>query len=561
MGREPCIAAGLLAALLCVGCKDDPVTPDPQEATPPDDPAADAASTTGPTEPTTSPTGPHSSWTDGLTSALRTEGLSGATLEEGGFLYRTLDDCEALLAEVGTCYGLHPASPYLLFDFDDPGDPIDALATYQLAQDEALLYVGHTPPQARYFSFNHYQYLKYVPGAEEPHQLTFGSMAPSLSMLGITTAPSPTAPYDAYTVVLATANATTAARVTEGLVPLLEAHGFDPSIVNVHPIAYADADDAQRLRDGQVVRGAGPLAPDDVFELTMGRGPEADWYTMAVRVAAADDPDHPYLSEATIPAAVFRVRMDEPVPYDPFPFPSLPPDRETDQHQGGVAEALTHAADALGARLRAEGKSTARIPQVHRFPRTGPDCINQTLPFCAANNDDAHYIRTAADLAIPDLEDPDSAVYVIGVLHKDVAAAGGTEAPPISYSSITVVNLRWFYGVVSVLDVDLAGSLRAVFPDGVPGMAPGYEDVITIQQFARPGHCDPVVPCVEIGVGPLGVAADETFDIMERIYMNESTGTAPSEDSVEPGLVIVTGPNIHWDPELNAIALNGPVSP
>jgi len=497
--------------------------------------------------------GPYTGWTDGLTSALRTSGIPGATVEEGGFLYRTLDDCADLVRELGTCYGLHPASPYLMVDFHEPDDPVELLPTYQLAQDEALLYVGHTPPSARYFSFNHYQYLKHLPG--EAPALTFGSMAPSLSMLDFSV--DGTSPYDRYAVVITTANATTAARLDQSLRPLLAAHGVDAEVM-VHPIGYADAEDARRLRDGEVVRGAGPLDAEHVFELTMGRGEEADWYTMAVRVAAADEPGHPYLSEQTIPAAAFRVRFDAPPGYDPFPFPQLPPPRDTAQHQGNLRAAMQIVADALEERLHAEGRSTERVEQRHRRQRTGPDCINQVVPSCAANNDDAHYVRTAVDLAIPDLTDPDSSVYVLGVLHRDVPGHGGDAAPPVSYSSLTLVNLRWFYGVVTLLDEQLEGSVRGFFPDGVPGLSPAYEDSLYLQQFARTGHCDPALPCVEIGHGPLGLAPDETFDFMERIYMNETTGTAPGPDSVEPGFVIVAGSNLHYDPTLGAYALNGP---
>ncbi|MEZ4234792.1 MAG: hypothetical protein R3F59_01225 [Myxococcota bacterium] len=512
--------APLFAALLA--CR--PSAP----AAPPD---AGTTSGTAPTACTDPAPAVGAALDDPVVAALRC-GLDGFDLREGRFDYFTEEDCASLIEDGGGCHGNHAASPYAMMRFDEDTAVGGVLPTYQMDQDEALLFIGRTPPAGRYFSFNNYQYTKAVPEGQLP---TFGAFARSANMLTLVTEPSPTAPFDAYTAVVFTANQTTFDRLKAALAPILTANGLSPDVVNLQAIGLADDEDYARLL-------ADPAyGPDAAFQLTMGYGPEADVDAMLFRMAGLEGDDPPYLDPERIPAACFKVRLDDRPAYDPPPFPLLPPDDWTDESEGqALREAratIGHALEAaeLDKGLMVDSRAFSNDPQDHSVA-----CLNGE-DICNAINDDARYLRSKR-YQLPLLDEDQSSVYVVGLVHADVSGSE-PEAPPIAYSTLSIMNWTDQAGVLALLDHDLQGSVRDFFPDGVPGVPEALEPLIYVRRFAR--VCDDNPSCTVIpSEPPIGIDPTDLVWFTERVYLNGTSRTAPHQDSIVEPVIVAASPTI-----------------
>ncbi len=500
--------------------------------------------------------GPYKSWTDPVTSALRT-GLPGARVREGRIHWSKWEDCAPIVQAIGTCHGAHPASPYGFFDFPEDADQDDGVLDYQLDQHEAVVFVGHTPPDSRYFSFNQYQYEQQ--GDDGERRIIFGTLAPSLNMLEISTATSPMSggirdyadtPFGDYTVVVFTANEATAARITDALTPLLEAAGYGPEIVNVHPMALADDDEAQALIDGGMPEG-------EVFTIRMGYGDDKDTFNVVIRVAAPVDPEHPYLFSETIDAAAFKVAFDDPPPRDPFPWPEFPPEDQTGEAEHPrVRDSRDAVVQMVQDRLIPAWLDTELVASDNIEQKTGASCIN-LLDKCGGNNDDARYLRAEDRFYWPDVEEPFSSLFVVGVNHPFVAAQD-PNAPRVTYSSVTLNNYTRGFGVRTLLDHELEGSLdywlgaAGISLDQVAGFTldPAVRDSVYIVQFARDcepfGWPEPNPYCVEFDDGVLGVCPFDKFWTVERVYLNQTSATAPHQSGVFEPVIVAAGPRVEW---------------
>ena len=137
--------------------------------------------------------------------------------------------------------------------------------------------------------------------------------------------------------------------------------------------------------------------------------------------------------------------------------------------------------------------------------------------------------------------------YKVGVLHERARDTAAFAAPDISYSSVTMYNTSRSMGVLSVLGTDLVGSFERFFPDGIEGVPPEHADLIYVHLFAPTGKCPPDLPCSEFDDSVLGVYADDLFRFTERVYLNRTTGTAPSQDAVESGYTLPIAPTVVYN--------------
>ncbi|HHO53225.1 MAG TPA: hypothetical protein ENK18_20715 [Deltaproteobacteria bacterium] len=499
---------------------------------------------------------PFTSWTDQVTSRIRA-GLPGARVREGSFWYLKQEDCGPIVLENGTCHGAHPASPYGMFDYPEDAEASDEILDYDLDQHEALLFVGHTPPESRYFSFNHHQYRKAMPDGSE--RITFATMAPAMHLLELSTASSLLAPgemrdlsevvWQDYTVVIFTANQTTADRLRGLLTPILVEAGYSPDIINVHTIALANQAD----HDALIASG---MDPSDVFTLNMGYGPGTDTYNVVMRVAATLDPEDPYLFPETINAATFKIAFEDPPGYDPFPWPVFPPPDETGEEQARRVRSAQEAVfRALQEQIIPPELQTVEVETFREPQKTGAECIN-LLDSCGANNDDARYHRSSQRFYIPEPHDPAS-VFLVGINHTKVAKLD-PGAPQITYMSLTLNNFTRGFGVRTRLDHELEGSLEYWFdPEDLPedfNLGKDELDSIYVVQFAR--DCSvfnwedrygaPNPYCVEFDDGIVGICPLDKFWFTERVYLNQTSGTAPAQTSVYPPLTLGVGPSISF---------------
>ena len=95
-------------------------------------------------------------------------GLSPDNVEEGSLGFILDQDCPIFIDKFGTCFGNNPASPYGAYEFSDYPDPADRYR-WRLAENQAVLFIGPSPPNARYYSFQAYPFSRHRDNLREEH--------------------------------------------------------------------------------------------------------------------------------------------------------------------------------------------------------------------------------------------------------------------------------------------------------------------------------------------------------------------------------------------------------
>src|SRR6266511_3738502 len=258
----------------------------------------------------------------------------GYLVQAGQVGFFRVEDCLAL----PSCFGNNPSSPYGVYCLPPaPGDPADGPAEppcpadgnlrcrWRLREDEAVEFLGQTPPTARYFSFRSYLFSRHgLLGRRE----LFASLGDSLNFQVIATAGTPNGtagdPFDRETVVISTADR----RLEALLRQLLASSGAPPAIVNTEVI------------------------PRSMTRMGLER--ERDDFAIVMRVALFADTAAGERYMRTPAATVVRVTPPRPAAIDPWPIPPLRP-RGTDTSEEWLRPAL----DQLIAAVQAQHRSSA----------------------------------------------------------------------------------------------------------------------------------------------------------------------------------------------------------
>lgn len=315
-----------------------------------------ACASSAPAPDTLAPDYRHDVAADDLATTLKAEGYD---VDVGTFGFFQVADC----ASLPNCYGNNPSSPYGLYFLPPaPGEPTEPLAAplvrgdrraiWRLREDEAVVFLGKTPPKARYMGFRSYLY-----GRAGVTDALFASLGDTTNELVMATGDGKG--FDAETVVVTTAD--------QALFDRLQ--GF--------------------FRD----RGAGSIVNVDRLPrslLKMGLGADADRLMMLFRVAFFDDAaaGDAYLSSPA--ATVLRIRPRAQRAIAPI---AAPPRRErgTGTDESSLADALDAAMQAVKAAHAAE-----TVTQVGTLALLldGPGCIASSTA-CLGDNSDALYFGAA----------------------------------------------------------------------------------------------------------------------------------------------------------------------
>ncbi len=469
-------------------------------------------------------------------------GVAGADVREGGMRWMDSESCLEHIAEYGRCYGNNPDGIHGMVEFPEDGPP-RAMVRFQLSADEVVLYVGLTPPESRYYSFNSYQMDKAWPDGHTTEII--GSIAPSLHLLDLCTSEGCGSRFDKFTVVVFAMTAAAAERANELLTPMLVDAGVEPGAINVQQWAYLDAADAE------LYRADAEYDPESVVELTPGYGDDRDTYEIFLRVAAATQRDHAFFDADYPDAAVFKVAFEDPPPYEPFVYPHLPPDGDNGDAEGVALRAARDAVVAgLERQLTDRGLQTDTSLFSNPSPVSGFGCINEPLR-CGGNCDDARYLRSEKFFELPEPSE-EAAIYVVGIDHTSagVALPG---APQVVYSNLSAKNWTNGVGVASFLDTAHPGTAAHYFPDGVDGVAPADLALVYVQRFGR--SCPDGGPCVLLPEGELGLELEHSAQLVERVYLNRNTGTAPGDESIWGPVAVAAGTDLRYDPQTSVVTV------
>jgi hypothetical protein len=416
-------------------------------------------------------------------------------VQEGKFeVFPILDMFDAGI--IPSCYGNNPSTPYMVYKLpkapgqtvpntvtDAPINPEDAglWMDYRLRPDEALVFIGSTPPDLDYFSYRSYIVNRWFPD-EGIQRRVFASLGDTINMRTIKTAGTPNGetgnPFEEMTVIITTADRGVDARVHRAL----ESAGYSPSIIN---------DD---------------IIPSGIVR--MGLEKESDTFGFIHRVAFFHDDaaGAAYLNGS--PGRVFRLTPNETVQnLDPYPVPPL-----RVRGTGDTVELdLTDDLDELCAAIRARyGDENATELVTSIWLLEGYDAIQRGVDAIGENRDTV-YLRTE-NFTLADGGAEFLIVY--GVNH---AASGKA-----TYSNFGVYGADILNGIGGVSNHDFSGTAEEYLPDN-PNAKYLY-----VWKVARQVNGDAHCLKVPYDNGAHGIDLDEEAFIGFRAYLEDATDAGPN---------------------------------
>lgn len=160
--------------------------------------------------------------------------LSDFTVNTSGqllFLDLTQKFCEGVWP---SGFGFNSDSPYLVFKMDPLATGFQAMS-FWMRPDEAIVFIGQTPPEVLYFSFTAFLNVRFFP-KEGTAKLLMANLGDSINMLNIKTSGTPDGltgnPFSQFTMVILAADCEIAERVRT----LAALAGYPSQVINILPI-------------------------------------------------------------------------------------------------------------------------------------------------------------------------------------------------------------------------------------------------------------------------------------------------------------------------------------
>ena len=383
------------------------------------------------------------------------------------------------------------------------GINLHATPFWNLGPDEAVVFVGRTPPECRYFSLD-LQLVERTYGNET--RWIFSNIGDTVNNLVINTEGTPNGaagnPFNQTTVIVATAD-----------------RGIDQRI----RAAALSAGYSDNLFNTQVL-------PSSM--LNMGVENNSDKFLIGLRPAFYKDKQagDNYLNNT--PAIVFRVTPNLTTKLDPYDYPkqrvrgtgTTEFDLMDDQEQ--LKKAILNTYSNLNA---------TELPTSMIVPS---DAIQRGIDAMGPDND-ACYLWTSNLTTLsptppfPDLSkyydfqphptvtlgsDPNEFIIIYGVNHVATGKA--------TYSSATIYGAHGWNGVGTIHDANFNGTAQEYLPDN-PNAKYLY-----VYKIAR--NCNGDLNCFEVPTGPgaYGIALDQPLMIFWRMYLEKATKTGPSYSEI-----------------------------
>lgn len=421
----------------------------------------------------------------GLESALA---QAGFTVQAGSFEFMDMTACCQT-----SCSGNNPSSPYATF-YVPPGPGQTApnskaradgmSAAYRLRKDEAIVYVGTTPPQASYFGFTPYLMERTDPSGAV--RTPFASLSETLNNLVIGTDTG--GPFERTTAVIAAADSTTTDRARAAL--LLS--GVPASAINV--VTF------------------------DPTKGHFGLDETSDTFGVLFRMAVVQDAAKRDAYIAHPPGSVFRITPSAAdAGSTPLPSPAARA-KASSPNEAPLRPAVNRLGDAIKAAYPGYDAQTVRVDEGVPDPDA---CINGTA-VCAGDNRDTTYPGTPPRVLF---KDDDDFYVVFGANHQ---VTGKT-----AYSNVSVYALEKLVGIKSVASNEYPGSAAKYVPsDAQVGKLYAWK-------IAR--KCNGEAFCMEIpkGACPTGIENGALGNITFRTYLEPSSKTAPDPATLVGDRVLV----------------------
>ncbi len=411
---------------------------------------------------------------------------NGHTIRDGVLFFSTFDGC---CDDGANCLGNNPGTPYgtyALPRLPDEAEARDYFAVwgelpdpnltraYRLRHDEALVYIGTTPPAANYIGLQ--SYLVQRPTAQGGYVGIVGSVGPVVNSVTIA-ADLDTTPdqiWDRPFILVTTADLAVETRIHSALVSA----GFDSADIHHDRISYD--------------------------RVQMGVGPEGDTFGHVWRVAVEHDEVAGQAFRDDPGGVLLRVTPDA---EQPIQNPHIRP-VALERGAGTDETAWQPALDALDQAIR-ERHSGMRAVDVWTS-NNGPrefDCIEEEV-LCNADTPD----RLTWLTPFFQLDSSDDFVVAYGVNHEHTGKA--------SYSSFVVIEEDHQIGFAGVNSREMPGSAAHYVPN-----EPLVDDLYayTVSRDCSQ-HAE---PCVEIPGTCPGAPVGDRIRLTMRAYLEQATGTGP----------------------------------
>lgn len=383
------------------------------------------------------------------------------------------------------------------------GINLGATAFWNLGPDEAVVFVGRTPPECRYFSLD-LQLVERTYGNET--RWIFANIGDTVNNLVINTEGTPNGaagnPFNQTTVIVATADRGIDQRIRAAALSA----GYPDNIINTQ------------------------VLPSSM--LNMGVENNSDKFLIAMRPAFYKDKQagDNYLNNT--PAIVYRVTPNLTTKLDPYDYPKLRV-RGTGTTEFDLMDDLEQLRKAI---LNTYSNLNAtELPTSMTVPSDG---IQRGINAMGPDND-ACYLWTSNQTPFsPTPPFPDLSKYYDFQPHPTVTLGSDTNEFIIiygvnhvatgkaTYSSATIYGADGWNGVGAIHDAYFNGTAEDYLPDN-PNAKYLY-----VYKIAR--NCNGDLNCFEVPTGPgaYGIALDQPLMIFWRMYLEKATKTGPSYSEI-----------------------------
>ena len=465
---------------------------------------------------------------DAFKQALEKDGFTVQEGELGYFDFIKLYN-EGVLP---SAYGNNPTTKYVAYFVPPaPGHKVDeklseiastlgmsgnTTSFWNQGPDEAVVFVGRTPPECRFFNFD--LVLMFRTYGNETRWI-FAPPVDPLNMDVIKTEGTPDGspgnPYNQTTMVVTTADKGIDQRIRAAA----QSAGYSEGIINTHVLPSA--------------------------MLNLGLENNSDVFGEAIRPALVKDKQSGDDYVNNTPAVVLRITPNESSELEPYDVP-VQRVRGTGTTEFDLMDDLEELKNAI---ISKQNGSTARELPTSICVPDGADGIQRGINVIGPNND-CCYLWTATqpvesptapffntsgfysflqDSQVTLGDDPDEFIIVYGINHVATGKA--------TYSNFAVYGADVWNGIKAITDIDFNGTAEEYLPDN-PNAKYLY-----VYKLAR--NCNGDQHCFEVpyGKGGYGIDLDQPLFIAWRVYHEKATKTGPAYSE------IVYDRAIKFDPE------------
>lgn len=410
-------------------------------------------------------------------------------------------------------------------DVDDPRGAENAI--FRMRPDEAIVYVGLTPPPCDYFSFTPYLWVRKAAALVSKGDWLFAAVGDPLNLNFLKTEGGGK-PFRKNTIVIFAADQTVYRRVAA----LAQQAGYPESMINSY------------------------ILPPKLLKLGVPPASEQnDSLVILVRSANFADQSEgdAYLANEHY-ASVFRVTPNTVGNLDPYPTPPLRNRKAVPEEVlvPGVSQALEQLEAAIVAQTP---HSQVKLFQSQRWFAESRDVLNETDPSAplyhknvAGEGSDTTYLRTTQNGAPANfLLGTDDMVVVYGVNHAATGLA--------TYSSLSVYGdwvtsqcsplanqFAYWYGCGDPIWNGVAGMVSKDFGQSAERYLPGhplarYLYAVRLLRKAPTDSAEKysvVVPSESDQGSAYRIALDRPITVGYRAYLNPATSAGPDYGDIIP---------------------------